>query len=150
MVNSITSGAVDAYNAYKAVSSAAGAKSSEETKGTASKTSSDVAATFERTTTDEEIAAKEKEAGKKVYTPDTDLVQKLKSDAEARAAQMQKLVETLLSGQANQANKSIFDVLGEQFSPEEIAQAKEDVSEDGYYGVKQTSQRILDFATALW
>jgi hypothetical protein len=30
-----------------------------------------------------------------------------------------------------------------------IAQAKEDVSEDGYWGVKQTSERILDFAKAL-
>lgn len=29
------------------------------------------------------------------------------------------------------------------------AQAQEDVSEDGYWGVKQTSERILDFAKAL-
>ena len=34
-------------------------------------------------------------------------------------------------------------------SPEAIAQAKEDVSEDGYWGVKQTSQRLFDFASAL-
>ncbi len=155
MVNSITGGAVDAYSAYSAVSSAVGAKKPEDTKTAASKASQNAAATFERTTTDEEIAAKEagqdvsKESEKKIYKPDTELVQKLKSDAEQRAAQMQSLVETLLSGQAGQAAKSIFDVLGEKFSPEEIAQAKEDVSEDGYYGVKQTSQRILDFATAL-
>ncbi|MDR0293479.1 MAG: hypothetical protein LBH95_04925 [Oscillospiraceae bacterium] len=30
-----------------------------------------------------------------------------------------------------------------------IAKAKEDIGEDGYYGVKQTSQRILDFAKAI-
>ena len=30
-----------------------------------------------------------------------------------------------------------------------IAKAKEDIGEDGYYGVKQTSQRILDFAKAV-
>jgi hypothetical protein len=30
-----------------------------------------------------------------------------------------------------------------------IAQAKIDISEDGYYGVSQTSQRILDFAKAI-
>ena len=29
------------------------------------------------------------------------------------------------------------------------AQAEKDISEDGYWGVKQTSERILDFATAL-
>lgn len=32
---------------------------------------------------------------------------------------------------------------------DEIAQAKEDISEDGYWGVEQTSDRILDFAKAL-
>ena len=30
-----------------------------------------------------------------------------------------------------------------------IAKAKEDISEDGYWGVKQTSSRIFDFAMAL-
>ncbi|MDR0325001.1 MAG: hypothetical protein LBI19_02760 [Oscillospiraceae bacterium] len=30
-----------------------------------------------------------------------------------------------------------------------IAKAKEDIGENGYYGVKQTSQRILDFAKAI-
>ena len=30
-----------------------------------------------------------------------------------------------------------------------IAQAKEDISEDGYWGVNQTSDRLLDFAVAL-
>lgn len=34
-------------------------------------------------------------------------------------------------------------------SAEDIAQAKEDTSEDGYYGVKKTSERILSFAKAL-
>jgi hypothetical protein len=29
------------------------------------------------------------------------------------------------------------------------AQAQKDISEDGYYGVKQTSQRLFDFASAL-
>jgi hypothetical protein len=28
-------------------------------------------------------------------------------------------------------------------------QAQEDISEDGYWGVKQTSQRLFDFASAL-
>lgn len=29
------------------------------------------------------------------------------------------------------------------------AQAQEDISENGYYGVKQTSERLFDFAMAL-
>jgi len=32
---------------------------------------------------------------------------------------------------------------------ETIAKAKEDISEDGYWGVSQTSDRIFDFAKAL-
>ena len=36
-----------------------------------------------------------------------------------------------------------------RLSAEDIAKAKEDVSEDGYWGVKQTSQRLFDFACAL-
>ena len=34
-------------------------------------------------------------------------------------------------------------------SAADIAQAKEDISEDGYWGIKQTSQRLFDFASAL-
>ena len=33
--------------------------------------------------------------------------------------------------------------------PATKAQAQADIAEDGYWGVSQTSQRILDFATAL-
>ena len=29
------------------------------------------------------------------------------------------------------------------------AQAQKDISEDGYYGIKQTSERLFDFASAL-
>ncbi len=145
MVNSVSG--VDAYSAYSAVSSATGAKTEEKKAAEPAKTPAEEAgAVYERQATDDEIA---QASVKKTYKPDTATIEKLKADAEARAAQMQSLVEKLLSGQANQAGKSIFDILGEEYSPEEIAQAKEDVSEDGYYGVKQTSQRILDFATAL-
>ena len=33
--------------------------------------------------------------------------------------------------------------------PQTRAQAQADIAEDGYWGVKQTSQRIFDFAKAL-
>jgi hypothetical protein len=47
--------------------------------------------------------------------------------------------------------------LSELFTPEnlknvsaaDIEQAKKDIAEDGYWGVKQTSQRLFDFASAL-
>lgn len=79
------------------------------------------------------------------------LVQQLKQDLLDRQNQLSSLVQKMFSKQAGVAN------LSDLFSPEnlkkvsaaDIAQAKEDVSEDGYWGVKQTSQRLFDFASAL-
>lgn len=79
------------------------------------------------------------------------LVSKLKQEDANRRNQLTSLVQKMFSKQAGVAK------LSDLFSPEnlknvsaaDIAQAKEDISEDGYYGVKQTSQRLFDFASAL-
>ena len=79
------------------------------------------------------------------------LVQQLKQDEANRKNQLTSLVQKMFNGQAGVAK------LSDLFSPEnlknvsaaDIAQAKEDVSEDGYWGVKQTSQRLFDFVSAL-
>ena len=91
------------------------------------------------------------------------VVAKLKADQEARLSSLQSLVEKLISKQGNtyaKANAST-DIMNDssfwnairtgQFEVDEetAAQAKEDISEDGYWGVKQTSDRLLDFAKAL-
>ena len=55
------------------------------------------------------------------------------------------------AGAFGKAN-SIWEFLasGEfEVDPATKAQAQEDISEDGYWGVKQTSQRLFDFASAL-
>ena len=84
----------------------------------------------------------------------SELVKKLKQDAEARVAQMQSLVTDMFKKQgiAIGTADDMWKVLASgKFSadPATIAQAKEDISEDGYWGVEQTSQRIFDFAMAL-
>lgn len=79
------------------------------------------------------------------------MVGQMKLDVASRQDQLSSLVQKLFSGQAGTSK------LADLFSPDnlknvsaaDIAQAKEDVSEDGYWGVKQTSQRIFDFACAL-
>ena len=79
------------------------------------------------------------------------LVQQLKQDEEDRKNQLSSLVQKMFTGQAGVSK------LSDLFSAEnikkvraaDIAQAKEDVSEDGYWGIKQTSQRMFDFASAL-
>lgn len=130
---------VNAYGAY----TASYTKTPEEKADKPVK--EEAAAVFERSSSDEEVNAASK---KKTYKSDPDLVAKLKADSEARTSQLKSLVEKIILKQAEKS-VDIFDYLGQEYSAEDIAQAKEDVSEDGYWGVKQTSQRILDFATAL-
>ena len=93
-------------------------------------------------------------SAKKTYTPNTNLVNKLKADAEARTQQLRSLVEKMMTGQANTYGKAndIWSFLREgnfTVDPATKLQAQEDISEDGYWGVKQTSDRIIDFANAL-
>ena len=93
-------------------------------------------------------------ASTKKYKPDTNMVAKLKADAEARTAQLQSLVEKMLTKQGETYGKAndIWSILSSgNFTVDAAtkAQAQADIADDGYWGVAQTSQRILDFATAL-
>lgn len=91
---------------------------------------------------------------KKTYTPDTNLINKLKADADARTAQLRSLVEQMMTKQSTrygQAN-DIWQFLREgnyTVDPATKAQAQADIAEDGYWGVSQTSDRIIQFANAL-
>ncbi len=90
----------------------------------------------------------------KKYKPDTKLIAKLKADADARTSQLQSLVEKMLTKQGDAYGKAndIWQFLASgnyTVDPATKAQAQADIAEDGYWGVSQTSQRILDFANAL-
>lgn len=82
------------------------------------------------------------------------LVSQLKADAETRQNQLVTLVQQMMNQQTNaygQAN-NIWEFLASgnyTVDPVTQAQAQADIAEDGYYGVKQTSERIFDFACAL-
>lgn len=93
-------------------------------------------------------------ATKKTYVKDSETVNRLLKESEQRKQQLKDLVAKTLAKQGETYNTSmnIFDLIKSgnlQFSAEDIAQAKEDVSEDGYWGVEQTSERIYSFAYAL-
>lgn len=96
----------------------------------------------------------ENSSAKKTYKPDINLINKLKADADAKSAQLRSLVEQMMGKQANtfgQAN-DIWQFLREgnyTVDPATKAQAQADIAEDGYWGVNQTSDRIIQFATAL-
>lgn len=81
------------------------------------------------------------------------IIEQLKADAQARKEQLIAIVRQSMGGQAsaswtaNKGLKSLFENL--KVDQATINQAKKDTAEDGYWGVKQTSDRILDFAKAL-
>lgn len=100
--------------------------------------------------------SKQTAPAKKTYTQNTALINQLKADAEARTAQLKSLVEKLMAGQGNAIgtadDTSIWSFLRTgNFTVDAAtkAQAQADIAEDGYWGVEQTSSRILDFAKAL-
>ncbi len=82
------------------------------------------------------------------------MVAKLKADAEQRTSQLRSLVEKMMTKQGTAiANAdSMWSFLADgNFTVDEETQkqAQADIAEDGYWGVEQTSDRILDFAKAL-
>ena len=82
------------------------------------------------------------------------LVNKLKEDAEQRTAQLRSLVEKIMTkqGAAIGTADSMWSFLAKgdfEVDTATKAQAEKDIAEDGYWGVEQTSDRILDFAKAL-
>lgn len=82
------------------------------------------------------------------------LVEKLKADADARVSQLRSLVEKMFLQQGQKItdtdNMWKFLASGDFTVDKATAEAaKESISEDGYWGVKQTSQRIFDMAVAL-
>lgn len=82
------------------------------------------------------------------------IVAQLKADTEARVQQMTDLVHQMIGQQGATLGKAnnIWSFLAKgnfKVDPATQAQAQKDIAEDGYWGVKQTSERIFDFAKAL-
>ena len=143
-VNGVTS-VVSAYSAYTS-----DAKANKETTNVSKKDDEAV----ESGVVYEKSSEASEGTVKKTYTPNTELINKLKADTEARTAQLKSLVEKLITGQGNAIGNSddIWSFLRTgnfTVDAETKAQAQADIAEDGYWGVNQTSDRILDFAKAL-
>lgn len=124
-----------------------GTKTTKETKNTDSaKTSQDTAVVYEKSTSTSSASGSKKS--------NAAIVAQLKADAEARTAQLQSLVEKMMTkqGQTLGTADDMWSFLAKgnlKADPETIAQAQKDVATDGYWGAAQTSERILSFAKAL-
>lgn len=144
-VNGVTSTQAAAAYSYNSTSAAKEKTSAEEAT---TKTTEDTGVIYEHSTDTNTSSTK------KTYKPDTALINKLKADADARTSQLRSLVEQMMGKQATTYGNAndIWSFLRSgnyTVDPATKAQAQADIAEDGYWGVTQTSDRIIQFATAL-
>lgn len=139
-------------------------KTSEKTKDTAeakkAKQQEQLSAVYEKST---EKVKEDKEKApysiNKMSKEDrAEMVKKLKEEQDLRKKELVKLAQNMIDKQASthEIAKSEEDAIWKKFASGEYevseatkAKAKEEISEDGYWGVKQTSERLFDFASAL-
>ena len=81
---------------------------------------------------------------KETYTMDVDTVNQMKAEFDAMKLRFLETVKKTLGNQISYGQGAWKDI-----SPEDQAAAQEAISENGYWGVKQTSERIVAFGKAL-
>ena len=103
---------------------------------------------------EDEGAVYESGVGKMTKDERAALVQKLKADTENRVNNLKSLVTEMFLKQGQKVKNSddIWSMLASgnlTVDAQTAAQAKEEISENGYWGVNQTSDRIFEMAMAL-
>ena len=115
---------------------------------------------YEKQDASAQAAKSEKADEKAIYKKSKEdraaIVQQLKAAEEQQRNNLISIVQKTLQGQVGAYGTAKGDdfwrqLAGGKFTVDAAtkAQAQKDISEDGYYGVKQTSQRLFDFETYL-
>jgi anti-sigma28 factor (negative regulator of flagellin synthesis) len=151
-VNSITSTQmVQTYSSYESKSSTSSAASSSASDYAAS-----AGVVYEKS--EESTSKSATYSINKMSSEDrAALVEQLKADQENRQQSLMSLVQSTFTGQASSFSLTVnSDDVWKLFADGNFTvdaaakkQAQEDISENGYWGVTQTSQRLFDFASAL-
>ena len=125
-------------------------KKEATTKNTSASTGfDDTAVVYEKTVTPENtVTAKNNTIDREA------IIAQMKADTEARMNQLTSIVQKMMTQQGHTLGLAddmwSFLAKGDfEVSADVKAQAQADIAEDGYWGVNQTSDRILDFAKAL-
>ncbi len=127
----------------------------EKKKDTEVKVKEEAAAVYEKSDEDSKastISSKEADRAK--------IIKQLKADDAVRQQQLLDIVNKMMGKQAkaygiansDNEEESIWSFLAKgEYTVDAAtkAQAQADIAEDGYWGINQTSERILDFAKAL-
>lgn len=133
------------------------AKNSQNTAKAAGNTGSDAGVVYEASKKGKEASKNSTSTAKKSNKVDSQTIARLKADSDTRLSQLKGIVEQLITKQGKASNNaSIWSQFRQGVLDGSITvdaatakQAADDISEDGYWGVKQTSERILDFAKAI-
>lgn len=136
-------------NGIQAASYAQEAYTGTNTKKTNSSTNSKT-----ETTDNESGAVYEKSSSKMTDSERTQLIAKLKADTDSHVSQLKSLVQSLFLKQGQKVTDSddMWSMLASgdlQVDASTAAKAKQEISENGYWGVSQTSDRIFEMAKAL-
>ena len=145
---------IDAYSAYNSAKKISKTEKTEEASSSSASKATETGVIYEKSS-----EAKELDKSGVIYKPNTALVEQLKADQDANKQRLMDMVHDTLSGQfsafkaANGDDEdSIWRFLASgKFTVSAAAkeEAQKAISEDGFYGVKNTSNRILDMAKAL-
>ena len=144
--------AINSINSYTQPIDTTSAKTASSTQQTSAKEASGSTAASSGVIYEKSSAATAKNSSYK--TQNASLIAQMKADTNNRVQQLQSIVSQMMSKQGNAISTadSMWRFLaGGNFtvSAAAKAQAQKDIAEDGYWGVEQTSDRILDFAKAL-
>ena len=139
--------AINSINNYVSAASTVATDSKVSSKKTeSSKNDTSTGVIYEKGSSDKSSSSQK--------TQNSALIAKMKADSDSRISQLRGIVEQMMSKQGAAIGKAddMWSFLaGGNFtvSADVKAQAQADIADDGYWGVDQTSDRILDFAKAL-
>lgn len=142
--------AIDALNSQVYTTNTVDTKAAQTAKKTEDKTAvEDKAAVYEKST------ETKKDSANRIYNKDA-VVAQLKADQQSRIDSMNNLVQKLLGKQAEKFDLASGNNLAATFrmaaanaDQETIDAAKQSISENGYWGVNKTSDRLVSMAIAL-
>ena len=130
-----TSGVLGTYTAEAATVNSQAAAKPDTTNSSSAAKKEDSSVVYEKSTTTK------KDSANQIYNRDN-IIAKLKKDQESRMTSMQDL--------ANGTNlAATFRKAAANADPDTIKAAQEAISDDGYWGIKQTSDRMVSMAIAL-
>ncbi len=131
--------------AYSPVSGTT-AKAADKTKNESVSTNTEAGVVYEPSKATESAGSKVKDY--------SSIAKQMKGELNTKNQQLQNLVNQLLNKQANKytnLSQLFEDVKNGKISVDSstVAQAQKDIADDGYWGIEQTSDRLVSMAQAL-